>query len=164
MRKIGAKRWALVVLAVLAVAVVTGRTLGILRSHAGYNLDSAGFMLGGYDPVSYFPEGGGTPLHGDPRWTATVNGRRYQFASAEDRDRFSTDPGRYEPQYGGWCAYAVANGYKFDSDPESFLLHEGRLLVFYNGVLGDARSEFQKKSVGEGVASADRNWVLLQRD
>lgn len=146
----------------MVLAVLTaGWSLGILRSHSGYNVDANGFMLRGFDPVSYFPEGGGTPARGDSRWTAEVDGRKYRFASDGSRAAFQKNPSRYEPQYAGWCAYAVANGYKFDADPESYLVHDGRLLLFYKGVLGDARAEFQKAGVGEGVADADRNWPAL---
>jgi hypothetical protein len=140
------------------------------RARPAYNVGADGVALGGFDPVSYFAEDGEYgedgegPRRGDPAITAEHEGRRYRFASPANRDRFVADPARYEPAYGGWCAYAVANGYKFEVDPESYLVADGRLLVFYRGMLGDARAELEKEGVANGVRKADANWPSLARE
>ncbi len=134
------------------------------RARPAYNPSTDAVALGGYDPVSYFAEGGGEPRPGDPSLTAEHEGRRYRFASAANRERFVADPARYEPAYGGWCAYAVAHGYKFEVDPESYMIEDGRLLLFYRGVLGDARAEFAKEGIADGVKQADANWPALARE
>jgi len=148
------------------VLVVAGAALTAYlgRARPAYNVGADGLALGGFDPVSYFADGGAAPLPGDPAITARHDGRVYRFASAASRDRFVADPARWEPAYGGWCAYAVANGYKFEVDPESWIVEDGRLLLFYRGVLGDARAEMQKEGVADGVRKADANWPALARE
>ncbi|MEW6270777.1 MAG: YHS domain-containing (seleno)protein [Thermodesulfobacteriota bacterium] len=152
--------------AALALLVAAGfaATAYLGRARPGHNVDRGGIALQGWDPVSYFPEGGAEPRQGDAGITAEHEGRRYRFVSTANRDRFVADPGRYEPQYGGWCAYAVANGYKFEVDPQSYLVEDGRLLLFYRGMLGDAREEFQNEGVAQGVAKADANWPALANE
>lgn len=148
--------------AIAAALVVAGGYAWMGRPRPAFNTTD-GLALSGYDPVSYFPEAGGRPQRGDPAWTWEHEGRRYRFASEANRERFRAAPERYEPAYGGWCAWAVANGYKFEVDPESHLVADGRLLLFYRGVLGDARAEFEKAGVPEGMARADRHWPALAR-
>ena len=150
-----------------AVLALVG-ALGAVRLHAWmnprgtYNTEPSGLALSGYDPVAYFPEGGGAPLRGEGRFTAEHEGRVYRFASEENRARFLAAPSRYEPQFGGWCTYAVANGYKFHVDPESFLVQDDRLLLFYKGALGDAKSEYLKADADAELRSADTNWQTLR--
>ena len=148
------------VVAVLAVAGFAAVAY-LQRDRPTYNLGEDGLALAGYDPVTYFSDGGGRPLPGDPRWSATHDGRRYHFQSEANRQRFLADPEHFEPEFGGWCAYAVAHGYKFEVDPESYLIEDGRLLLFYHGMLGDARAELEKEGVAAGVKQADANWPAL---
>lgn len=134
------------------------------RDRPAWNTGADGLVLSGYDPVSYFPEGGAAPRPGDPSLAAAHEGRRYHFASEANRERFLADPARYEPRYGGWCAYAVAHDYKFEADPTSYLVVDDRLLVFYRGMLGDAKASFQEEGVSLGVRAADANWLRLRED
>lgn len=150
-------------LLLLCLVLVAGGTLAyLMRPRPTYNLAADGIAIGGYDPVSYFPEGGAVPRLGDPRFTATQEGRIYRFVSLENQTRFRSDPERYEPLFGGWCAQAVAGGYKFEVDPTSHLLVGDRLLLFYRGLLGDARAEFEKTGVDASVARARVNWSALE--
>jgi len=135
-----------------------------LNPHGAYNTGHGGLALAGYDPVAYFPEGGGSARPGDPARTIALDGRVYRFASDENLARFRADPAHYEPQYGGWCAYAVANGYRFHVDPQSFRIEDGRLLLFYKGALGDAKAEFERADVASEVRNADSNWQTLRAD
>ncbi len=158
--KIWLVRSALLLLCLVLAAV--GTFAYLMRPRPTYNLAADGIAIGGYDPVSYFPEGGAAPRPGDPRFTATHEGRVYRFASLENQTRFRSDPERYEPLFGGWCAQAVAGGYKFEVDPTSHLLVGDRLLLFYRGLLGDARAEFEKAGVDGSVARARANWSTLE--
>jgi YHS domain-containing protein len=91
---------------------------------------SRGVAIHGYDPVSYFD---GKPKEGkaDLRWT--YKGVAYQFASQANLDRFKASPDKFEPAYGGWCAYAMGEkGEKVKIDPLTYKVHEGRLHLFYN--------------------------------
>lgn len=115
----------------------------------------------GYDPVAYFPEGGGEPKKGKPEFALEHKGVTYQFASQENLDRFKADPAKYEPSFGGWCAWAMRDGDKVQVDPKSFLVQDDRLLLFYDGWLGDTRSKWLK---GEPVAErreADEAWKKI---
>ena len=131
------------------------------------NLDD-GLAIGGYDPVSYFPAGGGKPVKGAPALSAKVGRATYRFASEEHRALFLEDPGRFEPSYGGWCAYAMARGERVEVDPRSFLIQDGELLLFYDGVFSDTRKSWSKGDRAAQKADADREWRALggqtQRD
>jgi len=155
------KQWH-VALAAILLAVAGALAFAVTdRSLPMHNTTADGLAIGGYDAVSYFPEGGGEPRLGDARWTAMRDGRRYHFASAANRDRFLAAPERFEPQYGGWCAYAVAHDYKYAVDPRSYLIAGDRLMLFYRGDKGDARAAFEQEGVEAGVRRADANWPAL---
>lgn len=99
------------------------------RNIAEYNLQS-GLGLKGYDPVSYFPEGGGQPLVGQMSFRLEYMGVTYQFANAANLDLFTMNPDKYEPTYGGWCAYAMASGSKVDINPMLYTINGHRLHFF----------------------------------
>ena len=89
-----------------------------------------GLAIQGYDPVSYF---NGKPQKGDPDLFYRHNGTLYHFISTENLEAFKKDPTHYEPQYGGWCAYAMGKtGEKVKIDPETFKVVDNRLYLFYN--------------------------------
>jgi YHS domain-containing protein len=89
-----------------------------------------GLALQGYDAVSYFQA---KPLKGKANFSTTHQGIKYQFANAANLAAFQLDPAKYEPQYGGWCAYAMGKtGEKVEVDPETFKLINGKLYLFYN--------------------------------
>ena len=114
----------------------------------------ARLALHGYDAVAYFD---GEARRGSEeithRWMEVV----WRFASTETRDRFATDPERYAPQYGGYCAYAVSKGSTADVDPEAWTIHEGKLYLNYSK---SVRTRWRKDIPGN-VAKADRNWPKL---
>jgi len=127
-------------------------------AHAGpvANVDASGVILHGYDAVTYF--GGKAPVKGDPKFQTQYDGATYLFANDADKTEFLKDPKKYAPQFGGWCAYAVADSKsKVDIDPKSFVIQNGRLLVFYNGVWADTRKKWQK-SPDTYLQKADANW------
>lgn len=94
------------------------------------NTNDQGLALQGYDPVAYFTTG--APQQGDSQFTAEHNGATYHFASAENRDAFLSDPDKYLPQYGGYCAYGTSLGKKFDGDPLSWKIVDDKLYVNTN--------------------------------
>lgn len=126
-----------------------------------YNLEKGGLALSGYDPVAYFAEGGGKPAKGKKEISSTHRGVTYRFASTAHRDLFLADPERYEPAYGGWCAWAMTDGDQVEVDPESFLIEKGRLLVFYDGFLADTRKKWLKKGGDELMPRADAAWTKI---
>jgi YHS domain-containing protein len=128
----------------------------------GWNLGKQDLAIDGFDPVSYFPEGGGAPAKGDAKIETQLDGARYRFASEAHRALFLSEPQRYRPKYGGWCAYAMADGDDVEIDPRSFLIEHGRLLLFYKGLFADTRAKWLPKSA-ELATQADSNWAKRKR-
>ncbi len=131
-------------------------------ARADYNLDE-GLALAGHDPVAYFPEGGGAPLEGKRELGVRHAGITYRFASKENRELFLSSPTRYEPAYGGWCAWAMREGDKVEVDPESFLVQDERLLLFYDGFLADTRKKWMK-SPESYLVESDVEWLELAHE
>lgn len=108
--------------------------------------------VGGYDPVAYFTQG--KPVEGSKDFTATWNGATFRFASAENRDRFKANPQAFAPQYGGYCAWAVANGYTASGDPRVWKIVDGKLYLNYNAEVGQRWA----KDISGNIARANANW------
>lgn len=106
---------------------------------------------GGYDVVSFFS---GTPVRGDAQFVATHNGATYRFANAANRARFVANPAAYAPQYGGYCAWAVSQGYTAPGRPQHWRIVDGKLYFNY-----DARIQQRWEGDIPGfITSANRNW------
>jgi len=140
-----AHRPALVVL--MAVALGAAAVAG-----DAVNTDKHGLALQGYDPVAYFTEA--KPTKGDPAITAEHLGATYRFASAANREAFLAEPDRYAPQYGGWCAYAMARGSKADIDPGAFKVVDGKLYLNYSA---GVQKKWEQDIPGY-IAKADDRW------
>ncbi|KJS41998.1 MAG: YHS domain protein [Roseovarius sp. BRH_c41] len=112
-----------------------------------------GVALGGTDPVGYFREG--RPVAGLPAHSFEWNGATWHFASAENRDAFAADPARYAPQYGGFCAWAVAEkGKLYSTQPENWAIVEGKLYLNFN----DDIEEKWQADVPGFIARGDARW------
>lgn len=124
------------------------------------NLNKDGVILEGYDVVSYFKSA--RPLKGSAQIKTQYQEATYWFSSEENKQLFLKDPAKYQPQFGGWCAYAVADSKsKVEVDPQSFLIQDGRLLLFYNGIWADTRKKWQQtknKDAKTFLKQADQNW------
>jgi hypothetical protein len=94
------------------------------------NTQSDMLALRGYDAVAYFTDG--QAVRGRPRFEFQWNGARWRFASAANRDEFTKAPERYAPQFGGYCAWAVAHNYTADGDPEAWKIVGGKLYLNYS--------------------------------
>lgn len=126
------------------------------RNSAAYNLE-AGLALKGYDPVSYFAEGGSLPQKGKNSLSLEHKGVTYFFASNDNREVFKTMPERYEPTYGGFCAWAMANGSAIDIIPDIFTINGNRLHLFFSK---RAKRNFDR-DVAKYEIMADSNWKSL---
>jgi len=123
-----------------------------------HNLLGDSIGVSGYDPVAYFPEGGGRPQKGLIRLAFEYRGVTYRFASEENRERFKAGPEKYLPAFGGWCAWAMGEvGKKVDVDPESFEIRDGHLYLFYRDRELDTRALWQKNPE-ELRRKANANW------
>lgn len=120
-----------------------------------FNLEK-GLAIQGYDPVAYFKSG--KAIEGKKELAARVEGITYYFSSAANRDAFIKNPKAYEPQYGGWCAYAMgATGEKVEVDPETFKIIEGKLYLFYHSWANNTLTKWNKEEA-KLKASADIAW------
>ncbi|MEM9436276.1 MAG: YHS domain-containing (seleno)protein, partial [Pseudomonadota bacterium] len=111
-----------------------------------------GVAIRGTDPVAYFTEG--KPVEGSAEFSFEYDGATWHFASAENRDAFAADPVAYAPQYGGYCAWAVSQGYTASISPNAWSIHEGKLYLNFN------RAVRARWAVGKeaNIAAADANW------
>ena len=116
----------------------------------------------GYDPVAYFPEGDpngkGKATKGNKKITFQYNGVTYRFSSTKNRDLFKANPLKYEPAYGGWCAYAVSHETYTEPNPKRFLIQNGRLMLFYDGLFGDTYKDWHKEGPTKLEPLADQFW------
>ncbi|MEM9858983.1 MAG: YHS domain-containing (seleno)protein [Bacteroidota bacterium] len=109
----------------------------------------------GYDPVSYFNR---QPQEGNESIKAEHKGITYYFENTKNRDTFTKSPAKYEPQYGGWCAYAMGEtGDKVKIDPETYKIKDGRLYLFYN-FWGTNTLESWNKKENSLKTNGDKNW------
>ena len=111
-----------------------------------------GIAIDGSDAVAYFTEG--RPVAGDPAITHDWNGATWRFSSTANRDAFAADPDAYAPQFGGYCAWAVAEGYIAPTTPEAWTIHDGKLYLNFSRRI---RRRWERDIPGN-VARGERNW------
>jgi hypothetical protein len=152
----------LLAVGVLALTASTlPRVSAAEASHKSYNLLGESVGLVGYDPVSYFPEGGGKPAKGLISISTEQDGVTYRFATEAHKAAFVKSPAKYVPAFGGWCTWAVAElGKRVDVDPESYVVKNGRLLVFYRDPALDTRAKFLENPDAM-LKKAEANWPAL---
>jgi YHS domain-containing protein len=114
-----------------------------------------GLALKGYDAVAYFGEG--KLVAGSPSFIHRWQGVEWRFASAANRDAFAAEPEKYAPQYGGFCAWAVANGYTAEIDSAAFRIVENRLYLNYSK---SVQRDWEKDVPGN-ISKANGNWPKL---
>lgn len=100
---------------------------------AGEYFEKDGVAIGGYDPVAYFTEM--KPVKGSPEFHAEYEGSTFYFAAASHRNAFVSNPAKFAPQYGGFCAFGMAKGYKAAIDPAAFTVVGDKLYLNYNGTV-----------------------------
>jgi YHS domain-containing protein len=124
---------------------------------SGLVFEKEGVALRGYDPVAYFTQG--QAVKGVPQFQAQHQGAVFHFASQANRDAFTAAPEKYAPQYGGYCAFGMANGYKAATDPAAFTVTGGKLYLNYNR---DVQKMWSADMAGL-VSKADQNWPTASK-
>jgi YHS domain-containing protein len=115
-----------------------------------------GVAISGYDAVSYFS---GKPVKGKIAYLQ--NGIIYKFSSTENLEMFKKFPTKYEPAYGGWCAYAMgAKGEKVEVDPENYKIINGTLNLFYKNFFSNTLDDWNKNET-KLKKQADINWTKI---
>lgn len=130
-------------------------SLGLYASEPVYQ--TARGALDGYDPVAFFA---GAPVAGRAEVTYQWNGATWRFATEANRAAFARSPEAYAPQFGGYCAYAVANGYTAKASPEAWHIEDGKLYLNFNL---DVRDRWLAKK-SEFIPAGARNWPAVIQD
>lgn len=123
---------------------------------APVNTNWRGLAIKGFDPVAYFTDS--KPVEGSAGFTFEWEGAKWRFASAEHRDTFAKDPEKYAPQFGGYCAWAVSQGYTADIDPEAWKIVGAKLYLNYSPKVQEKWAE----DVPGNIAKAEANWPKLR--
>jgi YHS domain-containing protein len=119
------------------------------------NLDKTGVAIQGYDPVAFFIDH--KPVKGGAEFTGKHDGATYLFSSKEHKDLFDKEPAKYEPVFGGYCAYGVSRNKLVEIDVDAFQIVDGRLILQYSK---SVRNDFNKDTQGN-LAKANANWPGL---
>ncbi len=114
-----------------------------------------GAAVRGTDVVAYFTEG--KAVAGSPQFSHSWNGAEWRFSSSANRDAFAAEPGKYAPQYGGFCAWAVSQNYTAPIDPDAWKIVNGKLYLNYSRFV---QLRWQLDTSGN-IARADTNWSIL---
>ncbi len=123
-----------------------------------FNLEGT-VAISGYDPVAYFTQK--KAVKGNKELALYHQGVTYYFSSPANKEAFKASPSRYEPEYGGWCAYAMGEkGEKVSIDPETFKILNGKLYLFYNRFFNNTLKDWNKNEASL-KAKADANWMKL---
>ena len=119
------------------------------------NLNGEGVILDGYDAVAFFTDN--KPVKGEPIFQLSHKGAIYYFASQEHLNLFKANPKKYEPQFGGWCAYAVSLGRIAPIDVNTFSIVDGRLFIQHN----QRAVNGWNKDVSGNIVKADKYWPAV---
>jgi YHS domain-containing protein len=123
-----------------------------------FNLDGK-LAIQGYDPVAYFKQH--EAVKGKKEWAVSHQDVIYYFSSVANKEEFKKNPSLYEPQYGGWCAYAMGSkGEKVSVDPKTFKVTNGKLYLFYNRFFNNTLTEWNKDEKGLQT-KGDANWKTI---
>ena len=133
----------------------------LLLSNAAINAQDhvnlkGGFAAEGYDVVAYFNN---EVQKGDKQYSATHDGVNYKFHNPKNLEAFQKNPNRYVPQYGGFCAYAVAkSGEKVSINPKTYTITNGKLYLFYNSWGVNTLEKWNEEGAETLQQKADMQW------
>jgi len=134
--------------------------ISIFSQQKDYHITD-GYLIDGYDVVSYFENK--KLLKGNKKFETVYDGIKLKFSSQKNLDSFLATPKKYFPQYGGYCAYAVAQkNIKMESDAKTFEIRDGKLYLFYNSWLSNKLEDWQEENTKELIEKANKNWEKLK--
>ena len=137
----------------VCVTMITGISLFAQKSAVFIH---SGKAIRGYDPVAYFTEG--KPVKGNANLVYNWNKADWYFSSQKNLDLFKASPGKYAPQYGGYCAFGLSNGYKAPTDADAWTIQDDKLYLNYNL---QVRQEWNKDRQ-QRIKQADQNWPSVR--
>lgn len=119
-----------------------------------------GFAAAGYDVVAYFDQ---QAKEGKAEFQTSFDGVNYKFSNSNNLKEFQANPQAYIPQYGGWCAYAMAvNNSKVTINPKTFEIRDGKLYLFYNAYFTNTLKSWRSEGPEKLREKADQNWLKLK--
>ena len=121
-----------------------------------FNTHADGLALRGFDAVAYFAVD--NAVKGDPKFEYAWNGAKWLFSSEENMKKFRANPEAYAPQFGGYCSFAVSEGYTADGDPEAWKIADGKLFLNYNK---QVRGKWEKDQ-GARIEKGAANWKAFK--
>ena len=136
----------------VALTALAASTAAVARESVVYTGTFSSTAVGGYDPVAYFTDN--KPVKGNSKISTEYKGAKWYFASPENRDKFVAAPTLYEPQYGGYCAWAVSQGKTASGDPQFWKVVNNKLYLNYD-------ADVQKKweaNIPDFIQKANANW------
>src|SRR5574339_564940 len=113
-----------------------------------------GVEMRDWDPVSYHK---GKPTKGTSKFSYMYRSIEYYFTTAENMEEFKKTPTKYEPAYGGWCAFSMAEGKRVKVDPATYKIFNGKLYLFSNFNGNNTMLRWNKEQT-KFKAAADKNW------
>lgn len=148
----------IILIAFVALISITTFAQSSAKRQKEYNLEK-GIAIQGYDPVAYFTQK--KAMKGKAAIATSYEGVTYNFSSQASKDTFVKSPAGYEPQFGGWCAYALgSSGDKVDINPETFKIVDGKLYLFYNAYFNNTLKSWNKDEINL-KKKADSNWKKI---
>ncbi len=121
-----------------------------------FNTEKNGLAIKGYDPVAYFESN--KAIEGKSSISLILDGITYNFSTPQNKELFRINPSKYEPQYGGWCAYAMgSSNEKVEIDPATFKITNGKLYLFYHTWVNNTLTKWNKEEISL-KNKADINW------
>ena len=119
-----------------------------------------GVAIDGFDPVAYFDEGKavkGVEIH-----SCEYLNRTWHFSSAENRDKFLSNPEKFSPQYGGFCAHSLSNNKLIESTPEAFTIRDDKLYLYVNNRQAEKDAKRNEIKFEFNKTERDKNWLTYQ--
>lgn len=145
-----------ILILLVAFISVTGLAQNSRATH--FNLEKK-VAIQGYDPVAYFTQK--KAIKGKSSLASTYEGVIYYFSTQAHKEAFAKNPSGYEPQYGGWCAFAMGDyGEKVEVNPETFKILDGKLYLFYNAYFNNTLKSWNKDET-KLKKKADANWKKI---
>jgi len=133
-------------------AAIPASTPAFAKSAPEVNVEADGLAARGYDVTAYFTDG--KAVRGSASHQLQYKGATWRFASAEAQARFQADPAAYAPQFGGYCSWAVSQGYVAPGDPEQWKIVDGRLYLNFNA----RAKELWEADQAEAIKRGHDNW------
>lgn len=149
-----------VFITLLSLVVIQMQAQDVSFRKSKYNLEN-GLAIQGYDPVAYIKQN--KAIKGSSKISYTYAGVTYNFSSEENKKSFIAAPQMYEPEYGGWCAYAVGSyDGRVEIDPETFKVVNGKLYLFYNFYFTNTLNSWNKDE-SNLLNKANANWNKIKK-